>query len=223
MEASEIRERLKGKVDELFESTRQFQIALEEAAAPGTKGTSYASVYDYVEGRAKGAPPIEFLNAAAKVLNVRPAWLAFGDEPESPTAAAAERSDDPIIAAATIIPALTFGGGRELLVTLVHQLVGAQPADAPDVTDADLASAVQAIELTVFGMLMALSGPGQGRPATGMVQSVMGMLVAMLAAVPPARSGRPLRDVVELLPRSKDFMSKAKLRAQSKAKKKGGR
>jgi hypothetical protein len=50
---------------------------LHEAGVPGS---SYANVHAYFGGKTQ--PTVEFLQAAAGALAVRPAWLAFGeDEP----------------------------------------------------------------------------------------------------------------------------------------------
>lgn len=55
------------------------------AIAPGeSRGTSYASVHAYVNGKGP-EPPLSFLRPAAEVLGVRLAWLAAGDEPPTAT------------------------------------------------------------------------------------------------------------------------------------------
>lgn len=59
-------------------TTRKFQIAVEKEAGEGARGTSYASVYEYVEGKGRTEPPLSFLRPAARVLGVSPRWLAFG-------------------------------------------------------------------------------------------------------------------------------------------------
>lgn len=57
-------------------SIRQFQQELEMRS--GVRGTTYASVHSYFSGRAP-SPPLSFLEAAADILGVRAAWLAFDD------------------------------------------------------------------------------------------------------------------------------------------------
>lgn len=58
-----------------IQSIRQFQQRLRERGVPGT---GYSNVYRYVTDDA-ASPPLEFLQNAGAVLEVRPAWLAFGD------------------------------------------------------------------------------------------------------------------------------------------------
>ncbi len=44
----------------------------------GVRGASYGSVHAYVTGNAKAEPPLEFLRAAAKALNIAEVWLISG-------------------------------------------------------------------------------------------------------------------------------------------------
>src|SRR5680860_537658 len=57
-------------------SMRALWTTLGEA---GTYEATYSTVHRYFTGEVE--PPLDFLSAAAGVLNVRPAWLAFGEEP----------------------------------------------------------------------------------------------------------------------------------------------
>jgi transcriptional regulator with XRE-family HTH domain len=57
-------------------SIRQLQISLRNRKGP-VEGSSPDSVYAYFEGRRK--PPVEFLEAAARELGVRAAWLTHED------------------------------------------------------------------------------------------------------------------------------------------------
>lgn len=56
------------------DSRRRFQQAVKSAGAPGS---SYTSVRHYLDGAT--TPPVRFLEVAAEVLGVRPAWLALGE------------------------------------------------------------------------------------------------------------------------------------------------
>ena len=218
----DIGSRLKAEIEGREWSTRRFQQEVERIA-PGTRGTSYASVYEYVDGRTD--PPLSFLTVAAKVLNVRPAYLAFGDEPKSPVEEAMkadgrsrfmeERDGGPVRDTAMIVSSLTFGAGEDLLVRLVHQLVSAQPADAPELSAENLGHASQMIQSTIFGTLNAVRAPGK-QPVKPSVQFILGSLVAMLAAVPEPHAGRPLADVLELLPQSREIISAADRKAMKK-------
>ncbi len=63
---------------QLDRNNRSISWLAREIDALGLRGGSYGSVRSYVNGAAKAAPPLEFLNAAAKLLGVRPAWLISG-------------------------------------------------------------------------------------------------------------------------------------------------
>ena len=216
----DIGSRLKAEIEGREWSTRRFQQEVERIA-PDTRGTSYASVYEYVDGRTD--PPLSFLTVAAKVLNVRPAYLAFGDEPKSPVEEAMkadgrsrfmeEVDGGPVRDAAGIVSSLTFGAGEDLLVRLVHQLVSAQPAGAPELSAEDLGHASQVIQSTIFGTLNAIRGAPGPQLVGPSVQFILGSLLAMLAAVPAPHAGRPLADVLELLPQSKEIIPAAARKA----------
>lgn len=70
-------DRLTKAKDKAGRSIRSLQRELHEAGVPGS---SYANVYAYFKGRT--TPSLEFLDAAARSLGVRAAWLAFGEEPQ---------------------------------------------------------------------------------------------------------------------------------------------
>jgi hypothetical protein len=57
-------------------TVRELQQRLE---AKGVEGSKYSNVRRYVAGEGKSPPPLEWIEAAAQVLNARPAWLAFGE------------------------------------------------------------------------------------------------------------------------------------------------
>jgi len=58
----------------------------EQLEGDGVEGSKYSNVQRYVAGNGKSPPSPTWLQGAAKVLDVRPGWLAFGDgertEPE---------------------------------------------------------------------------------------------------------------------------------------------
>lgn len=66
--------RLKAYLERHDISVRSFQ---QQLAASNVRGSAYSSVWSYLEGRVE--PPMAFLEAAARELNVRIAWLAFGE------------------------------------------------------------------------------------------------------------------------------------------------
>lgn len=86
--APTISDRLSQKLEATGESTRSFQQKVQAAAEEGTRGVSYASVYEYVNGQTD--PPLSFLRVAAEVLGVKLAWLVTGEGPETPAAPAEE-------------------------------------------------------------------------------------------------------------------------------------
>lgn len=71
---AELPVRLGRAIEKRFPDVKSFQQVLQRE---GVKGSSPGSVYAYVDGRA--VPSLEFLTAAAEHLNVRVAWLAFGE------------------------------------------------------------------------------------------------------------------------------------------------
>lgn len=50
-----------------------------ELEAAGVGGSKYSNVQRYVAGKGKSAPPLEWIEGAARTLGVRAAWLAFED------------------------------------------------------------------------------------------------------------------------------------------------
>ena len=61
---------------DLWGSTLSFSQAMSKA---GVRGASRRMIYSYINGEV--TPSIAFVGRAAKMLGVRPAWLAFGDAP----------------------------------------------------------------------------------------------------------------------------------------------
>ena len=67
--------RLRWAINRTGRSLRDVQ---QELAKRGVRGSSYASFHGYVTNPDE-IPPLELLTAAADVLGVRPAWLAFNE------------------------------------------------------------------------------------------------------------------------------------------------
>ena len=67
--------RLRWAINRTGRSLREVQ---QELAKRGIRGSSYASFHGYVTNPEE-IPPLELLAAAAEVLGVRAAWLAFND------------------------------------------------------------------------------------------------------------------------------------------------
>lgn len=72
-------ERLAGEIQRMPAEGRRRGINLfaRKIAQMGAPGGSFPSVKSYLDDEV--VPPIEFIEAAAKLFGVRPAWLAFGD------------------------------------------------------------------------------------------------------------------------------------------------
>lgn len=90
-----ISERLKGLLLEQDWSTRHFQEEVRRKAGEGTRGVSYASVWEYVEGKTE--PPLSFIRVASEVLGVREGWLATGEGPPTDASAAEAKVADQVV------------------------------------------------------------------------------------------------------------------------------
>ena len=210
--------RLKKATKRRRRSIRSFQRALH---ADGIRGSSYANVHAYFGGTTQ--PPVEFLTAAAAELGVRPAWLAFGELPESPV-------DEPVREAerksAQEIFAEVDQVREGLMVELIRKLVVAQPEGSPQLSDDDFATVARAIRTHVDVTVFAFTKGGDYGPGTPLGQAVILSLMAMLAAVPGpgGGAGRSIADVLEKLPQrgpTRDHLELAKPKKRA-AKKKGG-
>jgi transcriptional regulator with XRE-family HTH domain len=111
-----ISDRLKQLLAERKWSTRRFQEEVRDRAGEGTRGVSYASVWEYVEGRTD--PPLSFLRVAAEVLGVREAWLASGEGPQTDKHAAE-------VHVASLV-------GAEVAAEVLGAMRGAFACDSPD-------------------------------------------------------------------------------------------
>jgi transcriptional regulator with XRE-family HTH domain len=139
----EIGRRLKRALTERGRSIRALQQELEGAGLPGS---SYGNVHAYVSGKTQ--QPLEFLLAAAKVLSVNVAWLAFDvgyiTEEEEIIAAAAqaerdlEDHDDVLNTLESSFPVVEPGGSYFHMTSTWSHVLGAdfikrgQAADSKD-------------------------------------------------------------------------------------------
>lgn len=175
-------------------SIRSLQMELEAA---GIDGCSYPNVHAYMKG--KTTPSLDFLTAAGKALNVRPAWLAFGEEPESVADAPVQEASQPR-GGDGVVADMTGGASGPLMVELLSKLMAAQPAGAPDLTDEDVSTAARAIQRHLVATWVSIAKSGEGGPGGSAGQFFILSLMAMLAAVPGAQKGRPLADFLSRLP-----------------------
>ena len=72
-----IAERLDRAIKRMPPDGKQHGVALLKRRLKGVKGATYPSIGSYLDGSTE--PPVTFLRAAAPVLGVRAAWLAFGE------------------------------------------------------------------------------------------------------------------------------------------------
>ena len=116
-------------------STRQFQKAVEAEAGEGTRGTSYASVYEYVEGKGTTEPPLSFLRPAAEVLGVRVEWLVSGrgypTEEHAKAARTAAATVSAQIKIGDIFEITGSGPGPAMLHRKVFKKLGRPLSDTP--------------------------------------------------------------------------------------------
>lgn len=198
-------ERIRGVLDARDMTTRALQIALEEA---GADNSGYTSVRRYVKG--EFPPSVAWVEAAATILEVTPASLAFGG---SPTARKGMKAffvggpmlDDPpaadaIRAASSPAAALTGGAyfvGEDIMLAITNALTRAQPHGAPKPTEKDLAKLASRLSFAVSGILGATR---RDAPGTVLAGAALGILAAVLAYVPARGQGRRVTDVTNMLP-----------------------
>lgn len=79
MMPSSVADRLRLALETEGMSIRGFH---KEISGRGVAGGSYPVIHRYLKGQA--CPPLEFVQGAAEILNIRPEWLAFGSGPLRP-------------------------------------------------------------------------------------------------------------------------------------------
>ena len=199
-------ERISSVLEARDMSIRALQQAMEES---GADNSGYSSVFRYVKG--EFPPSVAWVEDAARILEVTPASLAFGDSPtqrEGPKAFFLNSSimrDDPPSAAAIRTAAggmtgMTAGAyfvGEDLMLAIVYALARAQPDDAPEPTEKEMAGLASRLSFAVQGILGAVRPEAPGCVTAG---ATLGVLAAILAYVPPGGEGRRLTEVTSYLP-----------------------
>lgn len=177
-----------------------------ELDAAGVEGSGYSNVQRYVAGKGKGAPPLEWIDGAARVLGVPAAWLAFGQMPiDAARTSPAETFESAVWG--KMLAALTGGASEPLMASLLRRVVEAQPAGTAPPTEKDLHQLANAVQLSVTELTMALR-PSDSEGA--MQAFVLAVLAAMHAVVPgpgSADSCRSVAEIATLLPRAKGAKS----------------
>ena len=178
-------------------STRQLQKEVEKEAGRGTRGTSYASVYEYVEGKGKTEPPLSFLRPAARVLGVRVEFLITGEEPRTKEEHLVKGLDTTLAEAAEAILALGGDASWNMFMRLVARLLLSCPdrKKAGEEVVGHLAYHLQQrilesyhafnpagfdeqvrqtdyLEATLHAMALAVPDPGQGVPIKKLLKNL---------------------------------------------------
>ena len=176
-------------------STRQFQKAVEDEAGKGTRGTSYASVYEYVEGKSKTEPPLSFLRPAAKVLGVRLAWLVSEDGKRT------ER-EHLLEGRGTMLGGKIRGAGGKVSWELFMGLMGRLMRSCPDHGTIAMARAIdplgQLLEQRVLETYWALN-PSGFEDQVRLNDHLEAMIHAMALAVPDRDQGVPVNELLKNL------------------------
>ena len=186
-------------------SIRSLHREIEER---GLHTVTYSTVHRYFSGEVE-EPPLSFLRAADQVLGVPAEWLTFGRRPtdgrglkrhvgsnrpaESP-AQGAIRVSSSSVAGSTV---QAYCAGEDVMLAIVEALVRAQPDDAPELTEKDVADLALRLSFAVSGILGAVRRDAPGPVIAG---ATLGVLAAVLGYVPAKGEGRPLKDVVRILP-----------------------
>ena len=186
-------------------SIRELQKALKNA---GADNSGYSSVFRYVKG--EFPPSVTWVEAAARVLEVPPAHLAFGGES---TAQGSVRrhmedrgffgdpeSERPVRHALGMVTASTvgaYGVGEDVMMAIVAGLVRAQPKGSPEPTVEELSNLAVRLGFAVMGLLGAVRREGPGHLMAG---GHLGVLSALLAHLPAPTQGRSLDDVLRTVP-----------------------
>lgn len=182
----EIGERLQRALDARDLSVREFQRQLKRACArAGVAGSSYTQVHNYLQGRREPSLPV--IEISARLLGVRPAWLAFGEGQQTEEG---QRLEDDARTRAVLeaVPELAgewpWGLAERFRQTLTSWLLTAPDARdvAPDqlaVIAGDLRALLitptrlwgmaegASVEYAIFlldALRSAMAEPGQGRP-----------------------------------------------------------
>ncbi len=128
---------------------RRLQMAIPESV----KGHSYASVHSYVKRDVD--PPLEFLRAAAKVLDVRESWLVSGQGEMTETEERAREGWSPELQAKITEELKFFTEGPEVVQSMFWEVVRRWAAHAArhrgDLGDEEILAVVRQLNTWAFG------------------------------------------------------------------------
>ncbi len=199
----EVGQRLREALELHADGPRTITWLHERMVKAEVPGSGYSNIQRYVAGK-KGSPPsLEWLEGAAKVLRVRAAWLAFGEAPMSATKGFKAHMirdpewADPVRVASMGPSALSYGIAEELMVVLIDRLVDAQPADAPELSDADVTRLTERLSDILESTIGAFRKAGSPAEYTPFFAT---SLAALLTAVPEPRRGRTFEEILTRLP-----------------------
>ncbi len=199
--AQSVGDRLRRAIENRGQSVRWLSTTLN---AEGVPKSSYSSVFRYVEGEV--IPTVAWMQEAARILQVTPAWIAFGGEHGSYLRERlhAEGAATPVPelvrergGGAAVLTLAAHGAGEDVLAAIVQALVEAQPDGSPALSDEDQADVGFRLSFVVASLLTAIRGEA---PSTMMAAATLGIFGAILGYVPPPGAGRPMPTVVRYLP-----------------------
>lgn len=179
-------------------SKRQLQKAVEKEAGKGTKGTSYASVYEYVEGKGKTEPPLSFLRPTADVLGVRLEWLITGDGLRTEEEHLVGAQEAQVEEAAALILEAGTGVSRDMFIKLLARLLRSCPDRTKPDTEEAIGLLAHHLQRRVLGTYRAFNPSGFGDQVR-QNDHFEAMLHAMHLAVPDAEQGVPMKKLLKNL------------------------
>lgn len=177
--------------------------AVYRALSAGETGyrTTYSTVARYFSGDVK-EPPLDFLKAAAPVLSVSPAWLAFGDGPMRPVDSGgpfSELGEEADVPSSPMAELMGGAAGRAALKDLVARVADAAPTHGPAPTSAQIQSL--SVNLTFsFQSMWGAIGPKEGTSLAELRIFFLVWVAALLTGVAGPGQGRPLSEVLAALP-----------------------
>lgn len=206
MERNTISDRLEKAIRTINgHDVRWFQEQISERYTPEGRrekpGTSYQTVLAYVNG--DRTPGVGFLRAAARVLEVRPAWLILGEGPAREPGKIPEEEEEQIrlaVQAAMLRGAEAWAESPDTVEhqaeTVTRRLLAACPDGDHSFQEVRLAAdAVSRLVLTPIRTLSNLDmSAGQAWE-----RYCIAALHALELAIPEAGEGRPLEEIVGAL------------------------
>ncbi len=176
---------------EEFEPERSIRAVCRRLADDGLYEATYSSIHRYFSGEVEN-PPIDFLTAVGKVLGVRAAYLAFGEEPKR--GVSKEGVQELIGGAGELVEMSAGPAAAALLADVVQRLVYAQPEGASEVGPAELKQL--AIELTWYPMNLPDLFAAHGTHGKDRSSFMLAALASLVPVIPLPGQGKPIAEVI---------------------------